>query len=90
MLTTARMGKFSSDRAVAEYAEEVSVSEHVQVSIVEADVSPIALEHRTRSGPRALSLKGTPVRPLIQKLSPELGLYIGNVVDCRVSERMIV
>lgn len=24
MLTTARMGKFSSDRAVAEYAEEVS------------------------------------------------------------------
>ena len=64
MLTTARMGKFSSDRAVAEYAEEVSAAELVQVSIVESDVSPIALEHRTRSRSRALSLKRNPVRPL--------------------------
>lgn len=64
MLTTARMGKFSSDRAVAEYAEEVRVSAHVQVSMLKADVSPIALEHRTGSRSRTLSLKRGRLRPL--------------------------
>lgn len=44
MLTTARMGKFSSDRAVAEYAEEVS-GIYIGFERAEANRHNVALEH---------------------------------------------